>query len=62
MPMLNYAISYTSSYFYSPFGNTNEKVGITPTPGYAIDYDYTNNLPYQLKKDNQILRAINYLK
>ncbi|MBR2397991.1 MAG: PDZ domain-containing protein [Clostridia bacterium] len=62
MPILNYAISYTSSYFYSPFGNTNEKVGITPTPGYAIDYDYTNNLPYQLKKDNQILRAINYLK
>lgn len=62
MPFADYAITYTVSYFYSPKGNTNEKIGIQPTAGYYLDYSGLTNLPYSYSKDNQILRAINYLK
>lgn len=62
LPTANYAITYTVSYFFSPKGNTNEKIGIQPTAGYYLDYSIASNLPYQYYNDNQIMRAVNSLK
>ncbi len=58
----NCAITYTVSYFFSPKGNTNEKIGIQPTAGYYLDYLINSNLPYKYSGDNQIMRAVNSLK
>ncbi len=62
LPIANYAITYTVSYFFSPYGNTNEKIGIQPTAGYYLDYSINTNLPYTYTGDNQIMRAINSMK
>lgn len=61
MPMTNYAIRFTVSYFFSPYGNSNEKVGIAPTSGYLVSKNI-NQFPFLYLKDNQFMRAVNYLK
>ncbi|MEG1805432.1 MAG: S41 family peptidase [Clostridia bacterium] len=60
MPSTNYSIRFTASYFFSPYGNTNEKIGIDPTAGYKLDL--IEKIPYSHATDNQFMRAVNSLK
>lgn len=60
MPWTNYSVRFTVSYFFSPYGNTNEQIGITPTPGYMLDL--IEKVPYKHATDNQLMRAVNSLK
>lgn len=61
MPITNYAITFTVSYFLSPLGRSNDIVGISPTSGYVVTQK-VNQFPFSYSKDNQFMRAVNYLK
>ena len=56
MPATNYGIRFTASYFFSPFGNSNEKIGIEPTAGYKMEDKRTS--PYIYYTDEIFMRAL----
>ena len=60
MPVYNYAVTFTASYFFSPYGNSHENVGIEPTNGYSMINK--NSTPYEYMFDEIFTRAVNSLK
>ena len=59
MPATGYGVRFTVSYFFSPYGNSNEKVGIQPTAGYMME-DKVGS-PYIYYSDDILMRAIDSL-
>ncbi len=57
MPIYGYGVTFTSTYYFSPDGNSHDQVGLEPTNGYSmVD---TNAYPYSYEGDEILQRAIN---
>ncbi len=61
MPVYGYSVTFTSSYYFSPNGNSHDQVGISPTNGYYI-VDTSSSFMYSYDDDAILQRAINSLK
>lgn len=60
MPIYGYSVTFTSSIYYSPYGNFHDGVGLSPTNGYyVVD---TISFPYDYSSDEILQRAINALR
>lgn len=60
MPVYGYSVTFTSTYYFSPYGNSHDQIGLSPTNGYSM-VDSTS-YPYSYDGDSILQRAINALK
>ncbi|MFI3166755.1 MAG: S41 family peptidase [Bacillota bacterium] len=60
MPIYGYSVTFTSSYFFSPYGNSHDQTGLSPTNGYSV-LDSVS-FPYSYEEDDILQRGINAMK
>ncbi|MFI3163291.1 MAG: S41 family peptidase [Bacillota bacterium] len=61
MPVYGYSVTFTSSYYFSPNGNSHDQVGLSPTNGYYI-VDTSSSFLYSYDDDTILKRAMYSLR